>query len=175
MFVQCRSVLTITHFCNLNLTGPPKIVSFGPNPVNATENKPTQMECRGTGTPVPNFKVKKLAPAPGDLLIRYICRDFTAQKLFPKSMLLMRFLLIFTFYTYSFISLFNPLTTSSGEEDNNEEPFISFLSCLLSLGGDVGLLTSTNPIRGTLKNPQQFSKRVGESHRCWRPVLYQMH
>ena len=30
--------------------------------------------------------------------------------------------------------------------------------------------TSTNPIRGTLKIPRHFSKRVGESPWCWRPV-----
>ena len=48
-------------------------------------------------------------------------------------------------------------------------PWVGMLSCWPSLP------TSTNPIRGTLKNPQHFSKRVGESPRCWRPVLYRMH
>ena len=39
-------------------------------------------------------------------------------------------------------------------------PWVGMLSCWTSLP------TSTNPILGTLKNPQHFSKRVGESPQC---------
>ena len=35
--------------------------------------------------------------------------------------------------------------------------------------------TSTNPTLETLKNPQHFLKRVGESLWCWWPFLYWMH